>query len=377
MGSNQVPLASAAGYSTVETLLDEAASNLRRYSRGSSGQRVSGSMRVAKSNSTNHSPRGAVALSRRRTVMTDKRRIATADQKSGGMGSQDGLHILPKSNRPVSWHTSSYIEPQPSHHLSYPMPYLSTPNESCIFDLPLTPVAYSSYASPSTSFSPFSVPFAGYDERYTYLDYSDPYASSRSYAQEGQGGSEQFDHSSYGTDATLYPQLDWSNFAANRFEISTAPPTPETFLPIQHPDPAFPSEDSIPYHSLSDSAQEDGGEILCGLGLYDSPDAGKYGAYDPQLDNYRSSMSQLLGPAYRREPMGKGLKLEETWKPPPSDDEDVDNVEDQDGEGDEDEDNVAEVGILGPIKTPITTIQDSSCTGSTPPDINNDCINWL
>ena len=48
--------------------------------------------------------------------------------------------------------------------------------------------------------------------------------------------------------------------------------------------------------------------------------------------------SQLLGNSYRRpEPLGKGLKLEETWQPPPEKDDGKDD--DEDGEG-EDEDKI-------------------------------------
>lgn len=123
---------------------------------------------------------------------------------------------------------------------------------------------------------------------------------------------------------------DWDNFAINGFNSNTAPPTPENFLPIQHPEPSLQSDNAIPFHSLSDSEQE--GEELVGMGLYDVPE--KAAPLDPQLDNYRAlMMSQFLGPAYgKQEPTRKGLKLEETWNPPVSDDE-----EEEDGESEEDD----------------------------------------
>jgi len=311
--------------------------------------------------------------------------MAAVDQRSGNMVPNDSLHIPAKSNRPVSWHPSSKIGPHPIYHSSYPMPYLNTPNDFQIFDFPPTPAAYSGYASPSSSFSPISAPFTGYDEQYPYLDSSVPYTSNRNPAQDGHVDGQQMGHytstPSDNTDSAFYSHFDWNSFAANGFERSTAPPTPENFLPIQHPDPTFPTDESIPYHSLSDSPQEDDGEILCGMGLYDSPDVGKTAAFDPQLDNYRSSMmSQLLGPTYRREPMGKGLKLEETWNPPPSDDENDDKDEEEDGEGDEDEDIMAEVGDLGTTKTPNLPVQRTSFHKSTLSDFtvqNNERINWL
>jgi hypothetical protein len=138
-------------------------------------------------------------------------------------------------------------------------------------------------------------------------------------------------------DPSMYSHFDWENFATNGFDDVTAPPTPNDFLPIQQPDPSFEADESIPYHSLEDS--DEPGEVLVGMGLYDAPE--KSPASDPHLDNYRSSiMSQLLGPGYRKPETpvatGKGLKLEETWNPPPSDDgEDEDGDEDEDAEGSE------------------------------------------
>ena len=64
---------------------------------------------------------------------------------------------------------------------------------------------------------------------------------------------------------------------------------------------------------------EDEGEILIGMGLYDPPD--KFDT-DPTLETYRNSVAGLLGAAYKYpEPTGKGLKLEDAWEPPESDDE--------------------------------------------------------
>lgn len=54
---------------------------------------------------------------------------------------------------------------------------------------------------------------------------------------------------------------------------------------------------TIPYHSLDD--QEDEGEILVGMGLYDTPD--KPSLPDAQLEQYRTAMiSQWTGQMRRR-----------------------------------------------------------------------------
>lgn len=87
--------------------------------------------------------------------------------------------------------------------------------------------------------------------------------------------------------------------------------------------PAMPQE-SPAFQTLDEP--EDDGEVLVGMGLYDAPEKVNE---DPQLDNYRSTVCSLLGSRFRpAEPQGKGLKLEETWAPPPKSD---------DGEEDEEE----------------------------------------
>ncbi|RDW94820.1 hypothetical protein BP5796_00583 [Coleophoma crateriformis] len=336
------------GYATVETLLDDvsrqmASSNLtRRYSRGSASQRTNGTMRVVKPSSASNSPRGSTGLGRRRTVNTDSpyhRRVMMGEQYMAGamVPSMDGRQIS-KTNRPVSWHPSMGA-PQMQQSVS-PMQRYDTRNGLSIYDFPPTPAVYSGYTSPSSNFSPVSMPFTGCEQQqfiyppsstafYSTMQDGDCYPTTSAALQpQNYTGTLDMDNS-------MYSHFDWSNFATNGFENSTAPPTPENFLPIQHPDPLFPSEESIPYHALSDS--EGDGEELIGMGLYDTPDIAKSPAADPQFDNYRAlMMSQLLGSNYRRnEPTGKGLKLEDAWDPPASDD---GEAEDEDGEGEDDED---------------------------------------
>ncbi len=105
------------------------------------------------------------------------------------------------------------------------------------------------------------------------------------------------------------------------------------------------------------------------MGLYDTPEPAKTLSSDPQLDNYRSLMSHLLGVGRRVEPTGKGLKLEETWIPPPSDDEEEDDDDEQDGEGESDEEDPTEQSTSIPITTnePANTVQTQSY----------DCSRWL
>lgn len=111
---------------------------------------------------------------------------------------------------------------------------------------------------------------------------------------------------------------------------TTTPPTPESLV---QPEPSLPPmpQESPAFQTLDEP--EDDGEVLVGMGLYDAPEKLNE---DPQLDNYRSTVCSLLGSRFRpSEPQGKGLKLEETWAPPPkSDDEDEDEDSGDEADGD-------------------------------------------
>lgn len=344
----------AMGYTMMETQADDLSARIQHPSRYPRGQRAGGSMRVVKPNSASNSPRSA--MGRRKTMVADsqhRRRVAIIDQNissaSPGFFSNDGLQVPTRSSRPASWHPSSQQGHQSFYLQSYTNPMYDFNNQLQFMDVPPTPMVYSGYASPASTFSPLSMPYNGYYQHQIPFQHV-PAACNQTpiYAMEQMPMMEQQteNYTSFTTadiEHSMASSTQWGNFAANGFEGSTAPPTPENFLPIQHPDPLFPSEDSIPYQSLSDT--ESVGEDLIGVGLYDTPEVSKFSGLDPQLDNYRSSMMpQLIGSAYRRpEPTGKGLKLEETWNPPESDDDDDDDDNDdnddneQDAEADDEE----------------------------------------
>jgi len=284
--------------------------------------------------------------------MTDgayRRRLAMIDQNvaAGGYMSNDDPQPA-HTTRPVSWHPSSHLAPQPVYQAAYPVPTPEMHNQFQICDLPPTPaVYYSGYTSPASTFSPVSMPYSGYEQfqqTHPYQNY--PASSFQSNTDYNAIETASLPHTNFvqqstsKLDSSMYSHFDWNNFAVNGFESSsTAPPTPENFLPTQHPEPTFPAEESIPYHPLSDS---DDGEELIGMGLYDTPEPTKTLSSDPQLANYRTlMMSHLLGAGRRVEPVGKGLKLEETWNPPPSDDEEEEDDE-QDGEGESDDEETTE-----------------------------------
>ncbi|KAK6584975.1 hypothetical protein PZA11_003199 [Diplocarpon coronariae] len=342
-----------AGYTTVEMLLEDvsnqmASSKLARFARNSNAQKVGGSMRVVKPNSASNSPRGSTGLGRRRTVMSDgayRRRLALLDQQDsvprGPLMYNDGLTGSPPRSRPVSWHPASHPASQQQCQSTYSVAS-SDLRQPPAFEMPV----YSGYASPDSSVSPVSMPFNGYGQ-----PQPTPQEQTSSFQLTGYAAAPLQQHHQFqvqaqhaltplGTenmDPTMYSHFDWNSLAADDFEdSSTAPPTPENFLPIQHPEPVFPAAEEIPYHPLSLSEPESDGEELIGMGLYDAPEAVKTPSSNPDLDYYRGLMrSGYLGTGTRKlAATGKGLKLEEKYVPPPSDDEDE---EEQDGEGEDDD----------------------------------------
>ena len=308
---------------------------------------MGGSMRIVKPSSANNSPRSSMSLGRRRTVMNDgayRRRAAMMDQSllaASGYISNDGLQHPPqqRSSRPVSWHPASHLMPQ-QYQQSYNIPTPDPNNQYNLFTLPSTPAVHSGYASPDSTFSPLSVPYTGYEQHQCFQNPPPmPTPEYLNQPQFVQPYANLFPLAAQDTDPSMYSHFDWNNFATNGFVNSTAPPTPDNFLPIQYPEPAFPAEEAIPYHSLEDNESDDGEELI-GMGLYDTPEFSKSSLADPQLNSYRAMMmSQLAGSGYalprKLESEGKGLKLEETWTPPSDIFEEDDD--EQDGEGEKEE----------------------------------------
>ena len=119
-------------------------------------------------------------------------------------------------------------------------------------------------------------------------------------------------------------QGSWANYVNGGFSATT-PPTPENVPHAVQPNVVLSREADTP--QVVDEEEEEG-EVLVGMGLYDTPEKQEE---DPQLDRYRSTVTSLLGSAFKAEGAGKGLMLEQTWEPPSS-------PEDVDGEGDDEED---------------------------------------
>ncbi|CEI39243.1 hypothetical protein FVEN_g10471 [Fusarium venenatum] len=310
----------------------------RRYSRSSNGQRPGGTaMRVAKPSSANNSPRSSSLMARRKTLMNDgnsQRRQQQIMEQLSSFCDIESQQPYQRPSRPVSWHPSSYGQTSTQQQMPTLAPSYSPVGQQDLYG------NYSHYSPMMSSTSCGTSPLA-----FSHLPL--PYQSADNMAYNPYQGTCMSQHSpaaSLATDACSMPATsapvetayshgwDWNNFIMHGFG-STTPPTPETLPQSQLSQPAV-SED-IQYQALDDASEEEG-EILVGMGLYDAPE--KFNE-DPQLNNYRSTVSSLLGSSFRGyEPSGKGLKLEETWEPPKSDDEEEEEEEeDDDDEEEEDE----------------------------------------
>ncbi|KAJ2906637.1 hypothetical protein MKZ38_000892 [Zalerion maritima] len=350
MYGSLVPSPSVPGYHP-DIMLDDwsrqmlAAANSRRFSRGSNGQRSGGAMRVVKPTSASNSPRSSMLAARRRTVVNDgmgmqariRQQLMDQALMTAALGDapyDNYSESTRSSSRPVSWHPGTNLQQQFHHQLTdatsvpspacYPADSLST----TYAQFSPVPAAYSCQTSP-VAFSPLSLPFADYQSTPSQCLPVDDWSGSSqattmvstSQPQVIMGSSLAPPEPCYAPNNAVPHEIDWNTFAAQGFD-NVMPPTPESFPPMPQPEPAVTSEDYIPYSPLEEDDEEEG-EILVGMGLYDTPEKD---FLDTGLDNYHTTTSHLLGAT-----RGKGLKLLEAWQPPASDDEDEDEDEDDDG----------------------------------------------
>jgi hypothetical protein len=234
--------------------------------------------------------------------------------------------------------------------MSYAVPnYNNASHLGSYQQFPPTPAPYSGFASPASAFSPLSLPYSNFNSQSYYsptnqgVTLQQPQQPMPALAYQQSPG-----HLSVGAvspcDISYLPEprvtttsvssLDWDSFAMHGFDKYAAPPTPEDFVAHGQTSKAAAMEtmpkvaaddEAIPYEPLDEDDSD--GEILYGMGLYDTPEK------DTKLDFHRSTVFSLLGGSFP-EPTGKGLKLEDAWEPPASDDEE----EEQDAEGDERDD---------------------------------------
>ncbi|ORY71690.1 uncharacterized protein BCR38DRAFT_17979 [Pseudomassariella vexata] len=339
-------------------LLDEYSKQiaLSDSARRMSHYRPANAMRVVKPSSANNSPQAVAmrkttvndnSLARRRQQVLDHALFQHMQETTSYADFQDPVT---RSSRPVSWHPSSQFQqpqismPQQLPHLDLsqyipPTPafYPEADMYSTYQQFPPTPAAFSGYTSPLASYSPLSLPYAASSHQqlppqYVTVDAwcAQPQYTPTPYSTQGSPiGTEPFP--SY----TGQPGFDWDSFSSHGFDHGscTAPSTPDNYQSIPQSEPTVPSEESITYQPLEEPEEE--GEILFGMGLYDTPDKTET---DPELDHYRTTTSHLLGSTYRR---GAGLKLEEAWEPSKEKAE-SDDGEEGDADGEEQKEDATE-----------------------------------
>ena len=280
---------------------------------------------------------------RRRTMMNDPVFMQRATQMleqpylpTPGPEVYGNAHYEPveRAARPVSWHPSTQQVPQTqqvppvsTQPTQYPFPsYYDVDFYNNPTQFPPTPAAYSAYSSPVSTLSPLALPYSTYELPQTYS--SPSWNVSAAPVTSTVPAMNSIPASTYATPCSFAPAAAPSQAAAYQSlspypanwacygpQGVNTPPTPEDPPKMQQPEPVLQTEESIPYQPLEEDEEEEEGDILIGLGLYDPPEKLPY-----------QGEGGLLGASF--EPTGKGLKLEDAWEPPASDDE-----EDEDGEG--------------------------------------------
>ncbi|KAK4238875.1 hypothetical protein C8A03DRAFT_14706 [Achaetomium macrosporum] len=392
-GTNNVGTAHhpvSSGAYTVDTMLNELSRqltvNTRRYSRASNAQpRGGNSMRISKPGSANSSPRTSALHSRRRTLIGDgfqgrlQTRSPVMDQAylptpASETPSESFYGRETRPARPVSWHPSSqYAQQSPfpqqdsSNNVLYPFPaYSDAEMPAALQQMPPTPTVYSGYTSPAESFSPLSLPYSNFASQQMCSPVSQPLSIPQQQEASVYPPAACSDYPSTGTvsDIAYLPpsqaakaSFAWEPCSVNTAMLSrhTAPPTPEDFacslmpnqaagettaplLQQQHPSQqptkqstAVTNQQSFePLIRSDENDEESEGEILYGMGLYDAPD------HSRPTSLHQSVILSLLGGAVdpKEAPdsgKGLGLKLEDAWEPPASEDEEdgEDDVEGQ------------------------------------------------
>jgi hypothetical protein len=372
---------SGAAY-TVDTILNELSKqligNTRRYSRASNGQqqRVGNAMRISKPGSASNSPRSSTMQARRRTLIGDGfwGGLQTPSPAMEQMYQPSPAPETPsesfyerettRSARPVSWHPSSqnaqqslYSQQESSNAMFYPYSmYSDAEILASLQQYPPTPAAYSGYTSPAESFSPLSLPYSNYNSQQMCSPQQQQQQQQTPAAFHPGPCSSNYPSANTLSDIPYLPpphvadeSLSWDAYSGNNALLSqhTAPPTPEDFAynvappqqqQQQQQQPQQPAKQEATQQAYQplihddDAANESEGEILYGMGLYDAPDHSK----GSSATLHQSVVLSLLGGTREQKDEldtgnGLGLKLEDAWEPPASDDEDEEDDDDEEG----------------------------------------------
>lgn len=309
-------------------------------------------MRIVKPSSANNSPRNNLMQHRRRTMMNDPVYIHKAHQMleqpflptpGPEMYAHSYCEPVKRATRPVSWHPSSTQVSQAqrqyqqqysmsAHESQYPVPNYIEYDVYAPAQMPPTPAAYSAYNSP-VSFSPVALPSYTTYELPQQQTYASPCWSmsaapvAPSMPAMTQALTPAFTTAASYTPACVpdfveteaeYSPVSWTNVPSIGYSQNvTAPPTPEEPTKFQQTDSVVIKHEATPLLKPDELKveEEEDGDILVGLGLYDPPE---------------KLHGSLLGSTFK--PTGKGLKLEDAWEPPVEED---DEDEDDDAESEE------------------------------------------
>ncbi|USP82090.1 uncharacterized protein yc1106_09364 [Curvularia clavata] len=244
----------------------------RRTSRGSASQAGCRSSRIEKTKSHHNSPK---AMERRKTTSETKLYATLDDHYRMMFGVDPEEEERPQSTRPVSWHpASSQFQTSQQQQTNY-------------FE-PMPPQQWRQNYSPSRD--------SCHGSDYYSLSTRNSMLETRTSA---------FSSSEYGWQSTSQQNSGYVNSCMN---TPTSEPLPWYLQQWAQKNQAqaFDSQDSAPVQQDQDMEDEEEGEKLVALGLYDAP--------EPSL-----TWGTLT------EGTGKGLKLEETWQPPEEDEEDHDD----------------------------------------------------
>ncbi|KAH0547542.1 hypothetical protein FGG08_000267 [Glutinoglossum americanum] len=315
------------------------------------GQKNGAVSRITKPASAGNSPR---RVGRRKSMLPEStsRTRSTLYNHFENMfnltSSKDRLPQEAVATRPVSWqptsrqghwaplhqaHDTSLLEMLTDYRFStgsFGLTYLGEPEMSSL-------LPYSNPVSPHSPILPSDDPFQLYDQQVYGL-------TDTCYTQEAE-----YLHSDIQYPPQILPsplpvqgtqmtpdgpsdqylllansQQDWSQFVygSGAFFPPTPPqPQSHTPFPVQPLTPSAQTEADPP--SQPNFELQGGTKELVGMGLYDAPDSSTP-ALEP--DDYRNSFISTLSYLDQDCP-GKGLKLEETWKPAESDDDDDDDDE--------------------------------------------------
>lgn len=336
---------------TQDALLEDlsrqmAISASRRKSRGSSGAFSENAMRIGKPLSANNSPRNNLIHQRRRTMMNDplyaqktQQVLEQAYLPTPGPDAFGSSYYEPmgRAARPVSWHPSTQLYQQQQYPSStqqsqYPFPACYDYDLYPPVQMPPTPAAYSAYGSPASTFSPQTLPsYTTYElpqlpqqQQQTYVSPNWNMSATPSMPVMTQAHPPSFATTASYTPAPApgsaeksYSPVSWNGMPSTTYNHNvSAPPTPEEPTNLQYPGAVVVKQDEALYSATPEVKveDEDEGDILIGLGLYDPPE---------------KLHGSLLGASF--EPTGRGLKLEDAWEPPAEED----DSEEDDAESEE------------------------------------------